>query len=399
MKTIPYGQQRLDSADIKSVVTVLRSEWLTQGPRVKDFERALCRYTGARYAVVVSSGTAALHIACLAAEISKGDEIITSPVTFAASANCAVYCGGRPTFADVRENTINIDPEKIAANITKKTRVIIPVHFAGNPCDLTEIHAIARKNGLIVIEDACHALGAEYKAGRRWLKIGSCRHSDMAVFSFHPVKTITAGEGGAVLTNDATLYERLLLLRNHGITRNRSHWVSASDNLKDMCITSNISSAFWYYEMQLLGYNYRITDIQCALGISQMKKVDAFVESRRQKADAYQKELGHVKGLRLPCESEGTRSSWHIYPVRVSGREKRQRLFEYLLKNGIGSQVHYIPVHLQPYYRREFGTKNGDCPVAEEYFKQCLSIPLYPGLSWTDQSKVIRNIKGFFKND
>ncbi|RLJ01480.1 MAG: UDP-4-amino-4,6-dideoxy-N-acetyl-beta-L-altrosamine transaminase, partial [Candidatus Aenigmatarchaeota archaeon] len=235
-KYIPYGHQWINNDDIKEMIKVLKSEWITQGPKVKEFEEALCEYTGAKYAVAVSSGTAGLHIACLAAGIKEGDEVITSPITFVASANCILYCGGTPVFVDVQEDTINIDPEEIEKKITKKTKAIIPVHFAGHPCDLEEIHSIAKKYGLIIIEDACHALGAEYKGS----KIGSCKYSNMTIFSFHPVKSITTGEGGAVLTNNKKLYKKLLMLRNHGITKERKSFIYEYEGP-------------WYYETQFLG--------------------------------------------------------------------------------------------------------------------------------------------------
>ena len=295
---IPYGRHYIDDEDIAEVIKVLKSDFITQGPKIKEFEDALCKYTGAKYAVAVSSGTAALHLACLASGIGRGDEVITSPITFVASANCVLYCGGIPLFVDIQNDTLNIDPEKIISKITNKTRAIIPVHFAGHPCDLEEIHSIAKKYRLFVIEDACHALGAEY----RGTKIGSCQYSDMTVFSFHPVKSITTGEGGAILTNNETLYEKLLTLRTHGITKDKEKWKAREEG-------------DWYYEMQYLGYNYRITDFQCALGISQLRKLDRFISRRREIARIYTERLSRVEGIILPVERQYVKYAWHLYTI------------------------------------------------------------------------------------
>jgi len=376
MKKISYGHQWIDRDDIREVVKALKSDWLTQGPRIRDFEKALCRRTGARYAVAVSSGTAALHIACLAAGIEKNDEVITSPVTFVASSNCILYCGAKPVFADIQEDTVNIDPKEIGRKINKKTKAIIPVHFAGHPCDLVEIHKIAGKYGLIVIEDACHALGAEYKVNGRWLKIGSCKHSDMTVFSFHPVKSITTGEGGAVTTNNKKLYERLLVFRNHGISRDVSRFIGP-----------------WYYEMQHLGFNYRITDIQCALGISQLRKLKTFIGHRREAARLYNDLLCGIEEAELPVERDGYRSAWHLYPVRIKKAQNRKMVFENLHKNKIGVQVHYIPVHLQPYYRKSFGYKRGDYPVSERYYERAITLPIHFQMKTAE----IKYVTGIFK--
>ncbi len=376
MKFIPYSHQYIDKDDIREVVKVLKSDWLTQGPKIREFEDALCRYTGARYAVAVSSGTAALHITSLAAGIEAGDEVITSPITFIASANCILYCGGRPVFADVEEDTVNIDPRELEKRISKDTKAVIPVHFAGHPVDLESIYSIAKRHGLIVIEDAAHALGAEYKSS----KIGSCRYSDMTVFSFHPVKSITSGEGGMVLTNRKDLYERLLKFCNHGITKNRDEF-------------ENDILGPWYYEMQLLGFNYRITDFQCALGLNQLKKLDGFIEKRKQIASDYNRELNKIDEIILPKEKRYAKSSWHIYYIRLKESHKRKVIFDRLRKMGIGVQVHYIPVHLQPYYRKNVGYKKGDYPRAERYYNSAISLPLYPGMTKNDIKRVINTLK------
>ncbi len=385
-KVLSYGRQSIDDADIAAVVEALKSDWLTQGPGIGDFERAICDYVGAKYAVSVSSGTAALHIACLAAGIGPQDEVIVSPMTFAASSNCVLYCGGRPVFADVRKDTANIDPQEIKKAVTDKTKAIIPVHFAGHPCDLAEIGEVARRRGLIVIEDAAHALGAEYKGA----KIGSCEYSDMAIFSFHPVKSITAGEGGAVLTNSEQLYQKLLMLRNHGITKDAAAFSSLDQE----------DVPPWYYEMQHLGFNYRISNIHAALGISQLRKLDRFLARRREIAQMYSDGLAGIDRIELPPEAESVREAWHLYQIRLvdsPGVEHEQRrMFDYLLVKGIRSQVHYIPVHFHPYYQRHLGCSKGDYPMAESHYRRALSLPIYPGLSDRDVQTVLAVVEGFF---
>jgi len=377
MKTIPYGRQCIDENDIKEVIKVLRSDCITQGPRIKEFENALCNYTGARYAVAVSSGTAALHIACLAAGIGKNDEVITSPITFAASANCVLYCGGKPVFADIQMDTVNIDPQEIERKITKRTKAIIPVHFAGHPCDLKEIRDIAKKHNLIIVEDAAHALGAEY----RGVKIGSCKYSDMVTLSFHPVKHITTGEGGAVLTNRKDIYEKLLMLRNHGITKEKYLYKPDGD---------------WYYEMQNLGFNYRITDFQCALGLSQIKKLEQFINKRKEIADFYNQNLSKILEIKLPVERPYVESSNHLYYIRVKDHGKRRNIFEKMKALGLGVQVHYIPVYWHPYYK-QLGYKRGVCPKAEEFYQQVISIPLYPRLSQKEREYIKNVVCRLFK--
>ncbi|TBR14790.1 UDP-4-amino-4,6-dideoxy-N-acetyl-beta-L-altrosamine transaminase [bacterium] len=376
MKRISYGRQSIDGSDIKAVAGVLMSDWLTQGPKVKEFEDALCKYTGARYAVAVSNGTAALHLACLAAGLKAGDEAITSPITFVASANCILYCRAKPIFADIREETVNIDPKEIQKKLTKKTKVLIPVHFAGYPYDMEEINRIAKKHDLVIIEDACHALGAEYKGS----KIGSCQYSDMAVFSFHPVKSITTGEGGAILTNNRKYYEKLLLLRTHGITKEKS-------KLK------NKGEGSWYYEMQELGFNYRITDLQCALGISQLKRIKSFMAKRRKIADIYDKNLSAMKNISLPYKSGNVKSARHIYYILLKDYRKKKDIFNKLQAAGIHAQVHYIPVHLQPYYRENFGYKTGDYKKAEAYYHKAITLPLYPGLKLSEAEYVLNILR------
>jgi len=370
---IPYATQWLDQDDLNAVTDALRSAYLTQGPLVAEFERVVALYCSARYAVAFNSGTSALHGACFAAGITVGDEVITSPITFVASSNAILYCGGKPIFVDVQSDTINIDPAEIEKNITSKTKVIIPVHFTGHPVELSQIKQIAEKHKLIIIEDAAHALGAEYKSE----KIGSCKYSDMTILSFHAVKHITTGEGGMVTTNDEELYKKLLMFRTHGITREHE-------------LLEKKEEGPWYYEMRDLGFNYRITDFQCALGISQLKKLDQFVSRRREIVDQYNQAFSSLEGIIVPIEKNGVRSSWHIYPVRFKG--DRKAIFNQLRDQGIGVNVHYLPVYLQPYYR-QLGYKAGACPKAEKYYAQTVTLPLYPKMSDDDVKTVITKVK------
>lgn len=377
MKCIPYGRQMISKEDIEAVAKVLKSNWITQGPKIKEFENAFCKYTGAKYAVAISSGTAALHIACLAAGIKEKNEVITSPITFVASANCVLYCGGKPVFADIQEDTTNIDPEEIKNKITKRTKAVIPVHFAGHPCDMKQIKDIAKEHKLSIIEDACHALGAEYRGS----KIGSCKYSDMTVFSFHPVKHITTGEGGMVLTNNRRIYERLLLFRNHGITKNKEKMEKFDGH--------------WYYEMHELGFNYRITDFQCALGLSQLKKLDKFLEKRREIVNIYSQGLSGVDKIILPKERPYVKSSWHLYYLKLKRPKKRKAIFEKLKNLNIGVQVHYIPIYLQPYYNK-LGFKEGLCPKAEDFYSRAISIPIYSALNEIQRKYIMNSIFKLF---
>lgn len=395
-KQIPYSHQYIDESDIRQVVKILKADFIARGPKIQEFERAICKYTGAKYAVAVSSGTAGLHIACLAAGISGGDEVITSPLTFVASSNCVLYCGGKPVFVDIQDDTANIDPEKIEYYLKTRNskhenqvKAIIPIHFAGHPCKLKEIFHIAKKHNLIVIEDACHALGSEYyqendtNRTRKWEKIGDCKYSDMAVFSLHPAKAITAGEGGVVVTNRKDLYEKLIILRSHGITKKRSMFKAKSSTL----------IGDWYYEMQYLGYNYWITDFQAALALSQLKKIKDFVKKRREIAYLYNKALSGRDDVRLPVEREGVKSAWHLYCIRLRTEEIRKKVFNSLRKQGIGVQVHYIPVYLHPYYKKIFGYREGYCPNAEYYYKRSLSIPIHPKLKIKELRYVVKTLK------
>lgn len=368
---LPYGSQWIEEDDIQAVIDVLKGNYLTTGPTVLQFEKEIAKYVGAKYAVSFSNGTAALHGACFAAGIGEGTEVITTSMTFAASANCVLYQGGRPVFADIDSNTYNIDPKKVEGLINKKTKAIIPVHFTGQPVALDEIHALAKKHNLVVIEDAAHALGATYKEN----KIGST--SDMTMFSFHPVKHITSGEGGVITTNNKNYYERLVQFRSHGITR---------DNDK---IIKNHGP--WYYEMQFLGYNYRLTDIQAALGSSQLKKIDRFVELRRKYVAMYNKAFKEIPQINIPYQEKCCSSSWHLYIIRLNLEQltvTRKEIFEALLLQNIGVNVHYIPVHLLPYYQ-QLGYEKGICPNAEKLYEEIITLPLFPKMKEDDVNDVI----------
>ena len=377
---IPYGRQHIDESDIQAVEAVLRSDFLTQGPAIERFERTVADYCGARYAVAVSNATAGLHLACLAAGLASGDALWTSPVTFVASANCGLYCGASVDFVDVDPVNGLMSSKALSEKLTKAQKqklpkVIIPVHLTGASCDMESIRALANEAGSVVIEDAAHAIGGSYRGH----KIGTCDFSDMTVFSFHPVKIITTGEGGMVLTNRADLYETLLLLRSHGITRNPAQM-------------ENASSGAWYYEQIALGYNYRMTDIQAALGTSQMSKIDAFIARRRELAGRYA-ELLQGFPLILPPWSPETESAWHLYTVRLSldtenRGPRRHAVFERLRAAGLGVNVHYIPVHMQPYYQR-LGFRPSDFPQAEAYYEAAISLPLYYDLSNAMQEEVV----------
>jgi UDP-4-amino-4,6-dideoxy-N-acetyl-beta-L-altrosamine transaminase len=390
MKTIPYGHQYVDSNDIKEVIKALRSEWLTQGPKVRDFEESLRGYTRARYAVAVSSGTAALHTACLAAGIKPGISVVTSPITFAASSNAVLYCGGRPLFADVAGDTANIDPSALERKVSKSTKAVIPVHFTGHPADMVEIRRIAKKKGLTVIEDAAHALGAKYRGS----VIGDCRYSDMAIFSFHPVKAIASGEGGAITTNSKYLYNRLLTFRNHGFINDAKSFSNPQ--------TMRRYAGKWYHEMQELGFNYRITDIQCALASSQLKKIEAFIKRRREIIDIYNDELSDIRAIDLPTEKTYVRSAWHLYQIRIRPDASsnveglRKRFYRHLRREGIGAQIHYIPVYWHPYYRK-LGYKEGLCPNAERFYKSVVTIPLFYDLRRNEIDHIVKTIRHFFR--
>ncbi|KJE29098.1 UDP-4-amino-4,6-dideoxy-N-acetyl-beta-L-altrosamine transaminase [Geobacillus kaustophilus] len=369
---LSYGQQWIDEEDIEAVVKTLRSPFITQGPKIEQFEEAIARYVGAKYAVAFANGTAALHGACFAAGISPGDEVVTTPITFAASANCVLYVGGTPVFVDIDEKTYNIDPNLIEEAITSRTKAIIAVDFTGQPADLDPIREIARKYGLVFIEDAAHSLGACYKGK----KVGSL--ADMTMFSFHPVKPITTGEGGVIVTDHEEYYLKLKRFRTHGIT---------TENVRK-------NEGPWYYEMVDLGYNYRMTDVQAALGLSQLTKLDAFVQKRREIAAMYHEAFSRIPGVRIPYQLPYVDSSWHLYVLQLqleNFRVGRKEIFEALRAENIGVHVHYIPVYFHPYYQ-QLGYKKGICPVAEKWYEAVLTIPLFPKMSEYDIRTVMEGV-------
>jgi UDP-4-amino-4,6-dideoxy-N-acetyl-beta-L-altrosamine transaminase len=376
---IPYGRQSISEEDIRAVVEVLRSDWLTQGPAIERFEQDVAQYCGAKYAVAVSNATAALHIACLAAGVAPGDYLWTSPNTFLASANCGLYCGARPDFVDIDPATYNLSVDALeekleqAARQSRLPKVVIPVHFAGQSCDVVRIAELAGRYGFSVIEDASHAIGGRYLDR----PVGSCTFSDMTVFSFHPVKIVTTGEGGMVLTNRQDLYERLRLFRSHGMTR-------------DPALMDRAPDGPWYYQQVELGFNYRLTDLQAALGSSQLQRVDEFVARRHRIAERYDVLLADLP-LTLPWRHPDAYSAFHLYVVRLHAAEigkTHREVFEALRERGIGVNLHYIPVHLQPYYRR-FGFKAGDFPEAERYYEEAISLPMYYSLADEQQEQVV----------
>ena len=374
-----YGHQYIDDSDIQAVVDVLKSDYLTQGPAVERFEQEICRITDAKYCVAVSNATAGLHIAVATLGLNAETEGITTPNTFLSSANCMVYNGIKPVFADIDPKTYNIDPAEVEKHITAKTKLLIPVHFAGLPCDMERISKIAKENGLFIIEDAAHAIGSQYADGSY---VGNCRYSDMTVFSFHPVKTITTGEGGAVTTNDENLYKKLLMLRSHGTTKDPE------------LLTANPGP--WYYEMQMLGFNYRMTDMQGALGYSQLQKLPFFKKRRREIVAKYNQAFADMKYLKTPYEPENVSSCFHLYAVQIDFAalgKSRSQVMQELREKGVGTQVHYIPVPSQPYYKKNFGYNVKDYPKAQAYYDKVLSLPLFPGMNEENVKLVIDVVK------
>ena len=373
-KLLPYGRQSIGEDDIQAVVDVLRSDWLTTGPKVGEFEEVFAARVGAKHAVSFSSGTAALHGAAFAAGLKPGDEAITTPMTFAATANCVLYQGATPVFADVEADTLNLDPEKVESKITPRTRAILPVDYAGHPAALDAFVELAERHGLVVIEDACHALGADY-LGRR---AGSIAH--MTVFSFHPVKHVSTGEGGMVTTDRADFAEELRRFRNHGISSEARQRQTEGQ---------------WHYEMVLLGFNYRLTDIACALGISQLEKLEANLLRRREIAARYTAAFRDLAGVMLPAVRAGVSPAWHLYPIRLNLERltaDRSRIFRALRAENIGVNVHYIPVHCHPYYRDRFGYRGGEYPIAENAYERLISLPMFHAMSDGDAEDVIQAV-------
>lgn len=383
---IPYGRQDIDQSDIDAVVAVLQSDFLTQGPQVPVFERMVAEYVGAKHGVGANSATSALHIACKALELGPGDWLWTSPVTFVASANCALYCGAQVDFVDIDPRTNNLCSKaleqklKVAHQEGRLPKVVVPVHLCGNPCDMAAIHALSLRYDFKIIEDASHAIGGRYQGK----SIGNGDFSDITVFSFHPVKIITTAEGGMALTNSDQLAHRMALLRNHGITRDPAYMTREPDGP-------------WYYQQIELGFNYRMTELQAALGISQIKRIDSFISRRHEIANRYKYALKSLP-LELPPENESAYSAYHLYVIKVRqpNKENHRELYEFLVENGIGVNIHYIPIHLQPYYSF-MGFEEGDFKHAEQYYTKAISLPMYPNLTLKQQEKVIATITRFFE--
>lgn len=394
---IPYGKQSITKEDIDAVVAVLQSDYLTQGPRIKEFEDQFARYVGSKYAVAVANGTAALHLCALALGVQEGDKVITTPITFAASANCVRYCGGEVVFSDIDPETYLLDINKVKSlleNAPKGTyKGIIPVDFAGRAVDLEAFRKLADEYNLWIIEDSCHAPGGHFIDGKGVLQnCGNGNYADLAIFSFHPVKHIACGEGGMITTNDQTLYKKLLLLRSHGITKNESEY---TNSVQFACGQEEENNQYpsWYMEMQCLGFNYRLTDFQAALGISQLQRANEGLIKRRSIAANYSNAFNNLPFIKAQTGIvEG--HAYHLYVIEV---ENRLELYDFLRENKVFAQIHYVPCHLMPYYR-ELGWKEGDFPNSESYYKGCISLPIYPTLSSSEQDFVIKKINSFFNN-
>ena len=382
MKPIPYGKQFIDDEDIKAVVDVLKSNFLTQGPKVKEFEQEFAKKTGAKYAVAVANGTAALHLSNLAIGISEGDKVLTTPISFVATSNSVLYCGGEVDFVDIDSKTYTIDIAKLEQKINSVPegtyKAIIPVDLAGYPVNMEEIRKIADKHGLKIIEDACHAPGGYFTDNKgNKQTVGNCAYADLAIFSFHPVKHIAAGEGGMITTNDEELYHKLIELRTHGVTKDPQKLTEYHGG--------------WYYEMQSLGFNYRLSDIHSALGLSQLRKLDKSVQRRQEIAEKYNKAFSSNSMIITPFAEKNISHAYHLYIIQVPDRKG---LYDYLRQNNIYAQVHYIPIHLQPFYQN-LGWKKGDFPVAENYYEHALSLPMYPTLTEEEQNFVIEKVLEF----
>ena len=398
---IPYGRQDIIQTDIDSVVSILRSDFLTQGSAVPAFETAVAQYCGVKYGVAVSSATSALHLACIALELGSGDWLWTSPNSFVASANCAKYCGAKVDFVDIDPETYNMSVEALASKLKLAEamgmlpKIVVPVHFAGQPCNMSAIHKLSIHYGFKIIEDASHAIGASYHAGNivdrvldNPIMVGACAHSDITVFSFHPVKIITTGEGGMVMTNSEIYSDRIRRLRSHGITTDVSK------------MSPRIEGEIWNYQQVELGFNYRMTDMQAALGISQLQRLDDFIGARKKLSARYESMLKDLP-LKTPYIVEGFNSSWHLYVIRLMTkkiRKSHKQVFRKMLENGIGVNLHYIPIHLHPFYQK-MGFRVGDFPQAEDYFTQAITLPIFPRLEESDQDAVVDSLRRSIQND
>lgn len=381
MNFIPYGRQQISPEDVESVVSALKSDFLTQGPKVPAFEKTLKDYVGAEYALAMNSATSALHVACLALGVGEGDWVWTSPITFVASSNCALYCGAKVDFVDIDPNTLNLCPKtlekklKVAKEQSRIPKVVIPVHMAGQSCEMREIHRICQEYGVRIIEDASHAIGASFEGE----KVGNCRYSDITIFSFHPVKIITTAEGGVATTNDIDLYERMDLLRSHGVTRNQKFF-------------DNPSHGGWYYQQVDLGFNYRMTEMQAALGITQFEKLNSFVERRNAIAVKYNELFGQLP-LKIFTPRDRITSSYHLYIIQIDDHERKAEVFSKLRESKIGVNLHYIPVHTQPYYKKLPYSEIFSCPNAEAYYLGAISIPLHPGMTEEEVEYIYNTLK------
>lgn len=377
---LPYGTQWLNDKEIEEVVDALKSSWITTGPKMRLFEDNFKKYIGSKYAIAVNSGTAALHISTSSIDIKLGDEVITTPLTFVASANCVVYRGGTPIFADIKKDTYNIDPNEIKKKITPKTKAIIPVHFTGQPCDMDEINEIAEENDLYIIEDAAHAIDAEYKGK----KIGDI--SDLTIFSFHPVKNITTAEGGMVTTNNDELYKKLLMFRTHGISKDAGKRFDKSGD--------------YYYDMKYLGFRYNLSELHASLGIHQLDKLESFQKRRREIVKIYNRELENIDQITIPYVKKNIKHSWHIYVIQLNLEKlkvERDHIFKALREENIGVNVHYIPVHYHSFYQNKFGLKKGILPKVEWLFPRLLTIPIFPKMSDNDVYDVINALEKVIK--
>jgi UDP-4-amino-4,6-dideoxy-N-acetyl-beta-L-altrosamine transaminase len=396
---LPYGRQWISEEDIQAVITALRSDWLTCGPRVEEFEARFAAMAGARHAIAMNSATSALHVAMLVAGVGPGDRVLTTPNTFLASANCAAYVGATPDFADIDPVSYNLSPATLEEAWGSGAKAVVAVDYAGQPCDMPSLYEIAHQRGAVVIEDACHAVGGGFEHGGKLWKLGGHPWADMTVFSFHPVKTMTTGEGGMLVTDSDAWAERARRLRAHGVERRNFQGLGAED---DPALNER---GPWYHEMQELGHNFRITDIQCALGISQLLRLDAFVERRRAIVARYNQAFAGVPWIVLPgvcAPADARHTSWHLYTLQIDfgalGKTRTQAMGE-LRARGVNTQVLYIPVHLQPWYRSTYGYSHGKCPVAEDFYRHALSLPLYPAMSNAEVDRVVDAVQQLAVSD